>query len=212
MNTWADDIELSLKNLGGIAKLSDIYDEVERVREGPYPKTFTAIIRGTIENHSSDSANYKGNDRFFSAEGLGFGRWGLRSDINSTPEASDIDENSGVELPSRVAQETYRILRDTQLARKIKLFYHSKCQICGEIIYLSNGEKYSEAHHIKPLGRPHNGSDVAGNIIILCPNHHVMLDCGVIELNKSQIRIHESHRIQSEYIEYHNQNIWNKIR
>lgn len=208
MGTWSEDIEVALTNLGGIATLSDIYDEVKKVREGPYPESFTATIRGTIENNSSDSAKFKGNDLFFSVKGLGSGIWGLRSYIKNTPEASDIDEGSGNESPSRVPQETYRILRDTQLARQIKLLHKNKCQLCGEAISLGNGEHYSEAHHIKPLGRPHNGPDVAGNILVLCPNHHVMLDYGVIKLELNKITTHGNHQIQREYIDYHNEYIW----
>ena len=207
MATWSEDIEVAMENLGGIASLSDIYAEVKKVREGPYPSSFTATIRGTIENNSSDSAKFKGNDIFFSVKGLGSGVWGLRSYIHNTPEASDI-EDGGNETPQRVTQETYRILRDTQLARQIKLLHKNRCQLCGEAIVLSNGESYSEAHHIKPLGRPHNGPDVAGNIIVLCPNHHVMLDYGVIKLEINKVTPHENHKIQNEYIEYHNSNIW----
>ncbi len=210
MGTWSEDIEIALTNLGGIATLSDIYDEVKKVREGPYPESFTAIIRGTIEDNSFDSAKFKGNDLFFSVKGLGLGVWGLRSYIKNTPEASDIDKGCGNESPSRVTQETYRILRDTQLARQIKLLHKNKCQLCGETISLRNGEYYSEAHHIRPLGRPHNGPDVSGNIFVLCPNHHVMLDYGVIKLELNKITMHRNHRIQSEYIDYHNETIWKK--
>ncbi len=208
MGTWSEDIELALTNLGGIASLSDIYDEVKKVREGPYPESFKATIRGTIENNSSDSAKFKGNDLFFSVKGLGSGVWGLRSYVKNTPKASDIDEDSGGESPSRVTQETYRILRDTQLARQIKLLHKNKCQLCGEIISLGNGEYYSEAHHIKPLGRPHNGPDVAGNILVLCPNHHAMLDYGAIKLEINQITMHGNHRVQGKYVNYHNESIW----
>jgi predicted restriction endonuclease len=70
------------------------------------------------------------------------------------------------------------------LARQLKLLYENRCQICGESITLPNGTRYSEAHHVRPLGRPHHGPDVAGNILVLCPNHHVMLDYGVIALER----------------------------
>jgi putative restriction endonuclease len=36
--------------------------------------------------------------------------------------------------------------------------------------------------HIKPLGRPHNGLDVDGNVLCLCPNHHAQLDKGGITI------------------------------
>ena len=208
MGTWAEDIEAALANLGGIGTLSEIYDEVKKVRKGPYPKSFTAIIRGTIENHSSDSAKFRGNDLFFSVKGLGSGVWGLQSYIKQTPKASDIESCDGNESPQRVHQETYRILRDTELARQIKLLHKNKCQLCGESISLGNDECYSEVHHIKPLGRPHYGPDVVGNILVLCPNHHVMLDYGAIKLEAEEIKTHINHRIDSKYIEYHNEYIW----
>jgi predicted restriction endonuclease len=100
--------------------------------------------------------------------------------------------------------ETYRILRDTKLARQIKQLHNNRCQICGKTIDLSTGEFYSEVHHIKPLGAPHNGSDVAGNIIVLCPNHHVMCDYGAIPLKLEEIKQHPNHEIIMEYVTYHN--------
>ena len=71
-------------------------------------------------------------------------------------------------------------------------------------IELSNGNRYSEAHHIKPLGSPHNGPDTAENIVVLCPNHHVMLDYGVIPLEKDALNVVAGHSVSEEYIVYHN--------
>lgn len=64
MSTWVEDIVTALTNLGGEAKLKDIYDEVERVRPSPdfKRKNFEAIVRGVIECHSSNSLKYKGKD------------------------------------------------------------------------------------------------------------------------------------------------------
>ncbi len=223
MAKWVEDIVTALANLNGVAPLADIYQEVRKVRPEPHPESLTAIVRGAIEDHSSDSARFKGKDLFFSVKGLGGGVWGLRSFVTATPEASDIDggsnntsegtaneigHGSGNEIPRRTLQKTYRILRDTQLACQIKLLHNHRCQLCGISIVLAGSKSYSEAHHIKPLGRPHNGPDVAGNIIVLCPNHHVMLDYGVIELNSSEIQMNACHNINQEFIEYHNEKIF----
>jgi predicted restriction endonuclease len=54
---------------------------------------------------------------------------------------------------------------------------------------------------------PHNGPDVKSNIIVVCPNHHVMLDYGAINLNKELLRLN-NHVISNEYIEYHNSEIY----
>jgi len=216
MATWLQDIEQALANLGGVAKLSDIYSEVERVRPPPHPESIDAIIRGTIESHSSDSAKFNGNDIFFSASGLGKGVWGLRSYVPKSPVAADlgekdqIKEEQGNYEPGRTKQEIYRILRDTSLARQIKALHKNSCQICGESIALIDGGAYSEAHHIRPLGGPHHGPDVAGNILVLCPNHHVMMDYGLLKLNVSEIRCHPQHLIDQVCVEYHNQHIYKK--
>ena len=203
MASWADDIEIALRNLGGIAPLSEIYDEVKKVRQAPHPKSFEATVRGAIERHSSDSAAFSGNDRFFSASGIGGGVWGLRALLEETPQAFDITQQ-GNEAPKKVLQSTYRVLRDTLLARELKLLHKHQCQICGKHIELSDGKRYSEAHHIMPLGSPHNGPDVAENILVLCPNHHVMLDYGAIELDLGSLRTAPGHVVGSKYVEYHN--------
>jgi len=208
MATWLEDISIALENLGGIAHYSDLYAEVERIRNSPLPESWKAIIREVIESHSSDSLKYKGRDVFFSVEGLGNGIWGLRNYLEDTPLASDIEEPvqnmEQQNQPDRVEIKTYRILRDTKLARQLKLLHQNNCQLCGNTIELSNGDFYSEAHHIKPLGNPHNGPDIAGNIIILCPNHHVQLDYGAFPINLNEINSHPNHVIEEEFINYHN--------
>ena len=223
MGKWVDDIITALTKLDGVASLSDIYQEVRQVRPSPHPESLSAIVRGTIEDHSSDSARYKGKDLFFSVKGLGSGVWGLRSFVTQTPKAVDVYESTdddndeavnrngdlgGNQSPGRKRQEIYRVLRDTKLACQIKLLNHHCCQLCGTSILLADGKNYSEAHHIKPLGRPHNGPDIVSNIIVLCPNHHVMLDYGAIKLNISDIQMNADHTISEEFIEYHNERIF----
>jgi hypothetical protein len=121
-----------------------------------------------------------------------------------TPKAKDLSEPGET---TRSLTTTYRILRDTGLARKIKTLYKFECQICGHTIHLRNGQGYAEAHHIKPLGAPHNGPDAPENILCLCPNHHVQLDYGIISIKKSELRIVDGHSVGDEYIEYHNSEI-----
>ncbi len=123
------------------------------------------------------------------------------SSIAQTPLAHDLSEPSN---PDRVVTTTYRILRDTDLARQVKILHGFKCQICGNCIVLPNGGGYAEAHHIRPLGAPHEGPDVAENILCLCPNHHVMLDYGVIPIARSELHQVTGHSIDYQYVEYHN--------
>nr|WP_315476241.1 HNH endonuclease [uncultured Undibacterium sp.] len=204
MNRWIDDICVALQNLGGIAHRSDLLKELRRIRPEPHPKTFDETVQRTIQNHSSDSAGFGGEDLLYTVDGIGSGVWGVRSMLLSTPKASDIEE---VSSPMRASTEIYRILRDTPLARKIKRLHKNKCQLCSTAVMLASGETYAEAHHIMPLGRPHNGPDIAENIIVVCPNHHVQLDYGAIPLISSSVRTSHGHQIGAEYIGYHNSHI-----
>lgn len=122
-----------------------------------------------------------------------------------TPKAFDINEPGGA---NRTLSTQYRILRDTALARGIKVLHQYRCQICGDVISLQNGQVYVEAHHIKPLGAPYEGPDIAENIICVCPNHHVQLDYGAIKLNKSNLRSCEGHIVDDAFINYHNEYIF----
>ncbi|EHR40296.1 HNH endonuclease [Alishewanella jeotgali] len=115
-----------------------------------------------------------------------------------SPRAVDLD------IPERVEATVYRILRDSKLSQQIKAIHNNECQICGHTIIMPNGTRYSEAHHIQPLGMPHNGPDVIDNMVCVCPNHHVELDYGVIRLSIDMLRGACGHYISEKYIDYHN--------
>jgi len=111
----------------------------------------------------------------------------------------------------RVECTTYRILRDTELARRVKRWHKFRCQICGDFIELTDGTRYAEAHHIKPLGGEHKGPDVAGNILCLCPNHHAECDYGTIRLSMKTLRHADNHLVDPSFIKYHNKEIFGKV-
>lgn len=112
--------------------------------------------------------------------------------------ASDID-TKGVAKPDRLKLEVYRVIRDTELSKKVKKEKGYKCEICGLKLQISTSEYYVEVHHIKPLGKPHNGPDIRGNLICVCPNHHALLDFGAIRLEKNKYE-----GVSDKYINYHN--------
>ncbi|MBM4056477.1 MAG: hypothetical protein FJ264_17790 [Planctomycetes bacterium] len=111
--------------------------------------------------------------------------------------------------PDRVQTHGYLILRDTELALHVKRLHRFECQLCGHTIELPDGRRYAESHHIQPLGQPHNGPDVIGNILCVCPNHHAELDYGVPEIFLSRISCTKEHPIEQKYIDYHNLKIHN---
>lgn len=206
MATWIEDIKKALDNIGGVGEYSQIYDEIKKIRLSQLPVSWHAIVRKEIEVRSSDSEAFGGKeDLFYSVNGLGQGVWGLRNYISKYQYPSDYND------PPQTVRESYsvsRIIRDTTLSNAIKSIHKNKCQICGETITLDSEKTYSEGHHIVPLGAPHNGPDVAENIIVLCPNHHVMCDFGAIEIRISELYKHPKHSISIEYVNYHNRNIY----
>ncbi len=124
-----------------------------------------------------------------------------------TPKAQDLPEGQNVR---EVFAQIHRIIRDTDIARRVKYAYDYRCQICGETIKLRAGEFYAEAHHIKPLGNKHGGPDVIENIICVCPNHHAQLDYGAIRIDITKLRLINGHNINEAYIEYHNTQIYRR--
>lgn len=116
-----------------------------------------------------------------------------------------LEKGGGNTPPRRLVSSISRIIRDTRLTREMKDLYASTCQICREPLSLPNGERYSEAHHIRPLGQPHYGPDSAQNIIVVCPNHHALCDLGAIVLDPAVLHIHPLHQLGLEYIKYHNE-------
>lgn len=209
---WWKSVEEALENLGGVAPLVLIYREVHKVRNAAgatTPKSLNAIVRKELEYNSSDTASWNGSrDLFFSVHGIGQGVWGLRSRVVDPPTAADIDEPTDRGNNEREEATVIRIIRDTAMTRKVKALHDGRCQVCGDWIELPGGKRYVEAHHLIPLGSPHNGPDVASNILVVCPNHHAMLDYGCIELNDDGLRTALGHKVSSESIAYHNRRVY----
>lgn len=120
--------------------------------------------------------------------------------IPGVPQAFDIE----VPQTERERVSVLRVIRDTALARKVKYIHKYECQICCHTICLPDGSRYAEAHHLKPLGNPHNGPDILENIICVCPNHHAELDYGATRIQLGKLKVTSSHRISQGFIDYHN--------
>jgi len=117
----------------------------------------------------------------------------------------EISNQDDEEIVLRKLREQYQLIRNPNIVNKIKSMNQNHCQICGESISLRDGKLYSEVHHIKPLGQPHNGPDKLQNMLCVCPNCHVKLDYGAIKLDIKKITLSQEHTIDNEFINYHNQ-------
>lgn len=224
--TWLMEVFDAVSYLGGVASLEDIYNQVESTTKKELNSTWKCTVRAAIYSHSSDSEVFSGkpgNDIFCSVDAIGSGIWGLRSKIAETKQACDINE-LGNENPDKVECKISRIIRDTKLVKELKSLHQHKCQICGHRIVTEDGF-YSEGHHLKPLGKTHNGPDVPGNVIVLCPNHHVEFDYGLIAIDPktskichkdpansyigNEIQINKHHAVNVDFLKYHFKNIFN---
>lgn len=165
-----------IKSIPGYVKIAEEY----------YIADFTQQIREVSKQ------KYKTNDKVSKSQ---------ESKIIDAPLASDISHSSKTR---RTLSVENRIIRDTKIAKWVKYVHGYRCQICREAIELQNGNLYAEAHHLKPLGEPHNGPDVIENVLCVCPNHHAQLDYGAIEIDKSRLYNVQGHHIGDQYINYHN--------
>ncbi len=119
------------------------------------------------------------------------------------------DELLRIDQPAdRVGVTVSRIVRDTELTKRIKQLHNFKCQLCDYTIILPNGSRYAEGHHIQPLGTPHNGPDTSDNVLCLCPNHHAACDLGAIPLTASEFRRADGQLIGQRFIDYHNRVVY----
>lgn len=223
---WIDEIKNAFIALGGDAPYHSLYSHIEQNTNRPLSSQWKASVRKIIEDHSSDSRNYNPNN-FDYFRNLGRGHWGLRPNFTTKRPANIENENNFIpepiisqeeylnnfinhidvtsirdlELISRTLRTQNIIDRDRQIVNALKIHYDNKCQLCNTQIELASGEKYSEVHHLHPLGE--DGHDVAQNMIVVCPNCHIELDFGR-NINKDELNILEPHFIEERYLEYQN--------
>lgn len=185
------------------------------------------VIRGY--NHKSPyspkegyiySGLYKVTDYWSEIGKAGLKVWRYKLELiyeeveNTISPLSITNDNDFIQQTERIQITSNRIKRDINLANKIKKLYDNRCQVCGLALKTNIGT-YSEAAHIKPLGQPHNGPDIASNILCLCPNHHKMFDYGGFSIDEDYsligiegtLMMHPNHKVDREFIKYHSEHI-----
>jgi HNH endonuclease len=186
-----------------------------------------------LGNHHQDHNDWRADVELYEhgqSEKVGYFRWGdephrVHNRLSRIMKLDNINEilaqRSFIPPGHRIVTEVSRIVRDTSIVRQLKDLYANKCQICGIVLGLP-GSQYSEAHHVRPLGQPHNGPDITKNILILCPNHHAEFDLGYVavdpdsmtiihvdphnQFNACELHIAASHDLAPEFLSYHKKN------
>ncbi|MGW2110774.1 HNH endonuclease [Streptomyces sp. NPDC001948] len=128
--------------------------------------------------------------------------------------SGEIPEGSGGTV-TRSSVTSSRPDRDPRLVEHIKGMYGHECQVCGARVE-TRYSHYSEAAHIRGVGKPHDGPDELANLLCLCPNHHVEFDRLAIYIDEDwtvrrnstgnfafELKRHADHVIDEEHVRYH---------
>lgn len=130
-----------------------------------------------------------------------------------------LEQNKSDGIVERRRAERNEQVRNRKNIALLKRLYSNSCQFCGTRLQVADGQFYSEAAHIKGIGEPHNGPDLTNNMLVLCPNHHLQFDRGILSLLKvgpdyeiqskalddplHGRKITLVHQLEHEYIAYH---------
>jgi len=143
-------------------------------------------------------------------------------DTDTVPKWSDEDAEDAAIVQRRL-QESLAQIRNPQNVRELKTLYGNTCVFCGRqiVVGINPAKHYSEAAHIRPVGQPHNGPDRKDNMIILCPEHHLQFDRGLLRirrtptgfevrskitgdpLHRSALLLRPPHTLSQEYVVWH---------
>lgn len=99
------------------------------------------------------------------------------------PKWSDDAAQEADQVQRRI-RELKAQIRNPSNVRELKTLYGHRCCFCQKSVQVGVDPDafYSEGAHIKPLGAPHNGPDAKSNMVLLCPEHHLQLDRGILRM------------------------------
>jgi hypothetical protein len=147
----------------------------------------------------------------------GLGSYSELNDVNQD-DIGDYDMNNNKNLEHNKVT-IQRMVRDSKISRRLRKLYNNECQLCGYRLRKSDGQYYSEAHHIQPYNKVHRGDDNSHNLIVLCPNCHTQFDDLYYAIHPETQKVHcifgeddqyhlaelamkEGHTLNSKYLAY----------
>lgn len=203
-----------------ILKMQEIKDYIFENRRNSFEgyKTrysFDQTIQKIVETHCETKKGFNGNAVFESPK-RGYYQllnpeywidlWQIESADDKILKISSANQAEDFEVTARTLREINIINRNKNLVQGLKNLYDNTCQLCATRLKIADNLFYSEVHHIKSLGMPHNGPDTVNNMIVVCPNCHVLLDFKAIEIDKTKLKMLEPHKVEETFIDYHNKN------
>jgi len=144
---------------------------------------------------------------------------GLIPDSDDSEVYEWLDQEESDRVVERRAAQRLEQKRDRKTAAALKKLYNNRCMFCGERLQVSEDQFYSEAAHIKPIGIPHGGPDKSGNMLVLCPNHHLQFDRGILSLHEfkgelklksrvpgdplNNLKVAVKHKVELDLVKWH---------
>jgi predicted HNH restriction endonuclease len=111
---------------------------------------------------------------------------GAMADIKNMIQERDASNSRGTK---KVKKRSEGRERDLVLSTLVKILRGDQCQLCGQK-YDLEGRFFCETHHIVPLSE--GGLDLSTNMVVVCPNHHKILDAigaEIVKKNSSSLTI-----------------------
>lgn len=187
--TLLDEIIESIKELGGHCYYKDLYLKITERNNIDFTKydsetNWKASIRAVIERNSSDSKVFKGNDIFYSVEGIGKGHWGIRTESPIETEFDFTNDDEGFIEGKQYLKTHLTYERNHYIKTKAKESFKITngrlfCEICGfdfNKIYGEVGKDFIEAHHSIPVSEMKKDHKTTINdFVMLCSNCHSMI-------------------------------------
>lgn len=180
---WADQVQQGDRGLDQTTKL--LIEE-----------SLAEHTRGPVQGIRDLGQEGQAGDAVVSAEGVRQLEEATATDVPSAQDLASLDDLvrgknldtiieqydalSRGQPPAETRQHVTRLKRNYRLVKTLKARYGFKCQVeeCRFSFRTRGGSFYCEAAHVRPLRGREAGLDAAANILILCANHHKMLDYG----------------------------------
>ncbi|MFC7228684.1 HNH endonuclease [Salinirubellus salinus] len=213
-----------------VIRLSEVYDAVLPASREAFPDNHNqrAKIRQILQQLRDRGEVDFLDDGKYTLDGLdeaklsGESKAAVEEASQRSETADRVRQQSGggaSSEPARTQRIVDELVRDPSLVADLKALYDCTCQLCGARRKQGPDTRYAECHHVKPLGDPHRGPDTRPNLLVLCPDHHVDFDYGMVRVDPRSLAVDHAydssvhaeletrHEVGERFLTYHNDTI-----